>query len=107
MWVEHFEDKQENERERRESLANHQEKGDFFYLLDPMVRKPASVLTAIMSDLVQDLELAKKMCKTSQLGPVTSRWMSQKLILLSFIYQIVNNWRKTDYLIPYEGWTKV
>ena len=71
--VEHFQDKQENERERRESLANHQEKGDFFYLLDPMVRKPASVLTAIMSDLVQDLELAKKMCKTSQLGPVTSR----------------------------------
>ena len=72
-----------------------------------MVRKPASVLTAIMSDLVQDLELAKKMCKTSQLGPVTSRWMSQKLILLTFIYQIVNNWWKTDYLIPYEGWTKV
>ena len=35
-----------------------------------MVRKPANVLTAIMSDLVQDLELAKKMCKTSQLGPV-------------------------------------
>ena len=68
--VEHVKDKQENERERRESLANHQEKGDFFYLLDPMVRKPASVLTATMSDLVQDLELAKKMCKTSQLGPV-------------------------------------
>ena len=72
-----------------------------------MVRKPASVLTAIMSDLVQDLELAKKMCKTSQLGPVTSHWKSQKLILLTFIYQIVNNWWKTDYLIPYEGWTKV
>ena len=57
-----------------------------------MVRKPASVLTAIMSDLVQDLELAKKMCKTSQLGPVLSRQKSQKLILLAFIYQIVNNW---------------
>ena len=93
MWVEHVPDKQENERERRESLANHQEKGDFFYLLDPMVRKPASVLTAIMSDLVQDLELAKKMCKTSQLGPVTSR--EPKSNFIDFYLSLITDERQT------------
>ena len=76
-------EQKERAKERKESIERHHEKADFFFNLDKLIAHPANALAAIMSDLVQDLELAKKMCNPSQMDELFNalRQVNEKLFI--------------------------
>ena len=73
----------EKEKERKASVAKHQTNAEFFYNMDKSVAEPASLLAAILTDLVQDWNLSKRLCRPTKLDIL---WKTIKTINERFIY---------------------
>jgi hypothetical protein len=76
-------EQKERQKERKNSIEKHHENADFFFNLDKMIADPAHSLAATMSDLVEDLELAKKMCSPSKMDELfnTLRKLNEKMYI--------------------------
>ena len=73
----------EKEKERKASLEKHHTNAEFFYNIDKSVAEPAATLAAVLTDLVQDWNLSKRLCHPTKLDIL---WKTIKMINERFIY---------------------